>query len=80
MGTHDMETFNYFKKTKVNCALCPREMEMAEFTDFLQVQFFKVQLQPLWFYPKLPATQGRQELLMHQCFKPFFFVTDIEKK
>jgi hypothetical protein len=39
MGTHDMETFNYFKKTKVNCALCPREMEKAEFTDFLQVQF-----------------------------------------
>ncbi len=24
MGTHDMETFNYFKNTKVTCALAPR--------------------------------------------------------
>ena len=37
MGTHDMETYNYFKKTKVNCALCPRDMERLEFTDYLQV-------------------------------------------
>ena len=24
MGTHDMETYNAFKNTKVNCALAPR--------------------------------------------------------
>ena len=24
MGTHDMETFNFFKKTRVTCALAPR--------------------------------------------------------
>ena len=24
MGTHDMETYNYFKSTKVICALAPR--------------------------------------------------------
>lgn len=39
MGTHDMETYNYFKKTKVNCALCPREMKTSEFTDYLQNEF-----------------------------------------
>ena len=39
MGTHDMETFNYFKNTKVNCALAPREISVNEFTDALQNQF-----------------------------------------
>ena len=39
MGTHDMETFNYFKKTKVNCALAPREISINEFTDALQNEF-----------------------------------------
>lgn len=39
MGTHDMETFNFFKPTKVTCALCPRELEVNEFTDFLQNEF-----------------------------------------
>ena len=36
MGTHDMETFNFFKSTKVCCALAPREIAVNEFTDFLQ--------------------------------------------
>jgi hypothetical protein len=39
MGTHDMETYNRFKKTKVNCALAPREISVHEFTDHLQNQF-----------------------------------------
>jgi hypothetical protein len=26
MGTHDMETFNFFKGTRVRCALAPREL------------------------------------------------------
>ncbi len=26
MGTHDMETFNFFKGTRVHCALAPREL------------------------------------------------------
>ena len=39
MGTHDMETYNRFKNTKVHCALAPRELEMNEFTDFLQNEF-----------------------------------------
>ena len=39
MGTHDMETFNYFKATKVCCALAPREIKREEFTDFLQNEF-----------------------------------------
>ena len=39
MGTHDMETFNFFKSTKVCCALAPRELECNEFTDFLQNEF-----------------------------------------
>ncbi len=38
MGTHDMETYNRFKNTNVNCALAPREMERNEFTDYLQVR------------------------------------------
>lgn len=40
MGTHDMETFNYFKKTNVQCALAPRELgNLEELTDVLQNQF-----------------------------------------
>ena len=39
MGTHDMTTYNFFKRTKVNCALAPREMEVAEFTDVINNQF-----------------------------------------
>ena len=39
MGTHDMETFNFFKPTKVHCGLCPRELEVNEFTDLLQNEF-----------------------------------------
>ncbi len=39
MGTHDTETFNHFKNTKVTCALAPREIEVKEFTDVLQNQF-----------------------------------------
>ena len=39
MGTHDMETFNYFRSTQVNCALAPREISVNEFTDVLQNQF-----------------------------------------
>lgn len=39
MGTHDMETYNFFKPTKVCCALAPRELEVNEFTDFLQNEF-----------------------------------------
>ena len=38
-GTHDMETFNRFKSTKVRCALVPRELEVKEFTDVLQTSF-----------------------------------------
>ena len=38
-GTHDMETFNRFKNTKVRCALVPRELEVKEFTDVLQTSF-----------------------------------------
>lgn len=39
MGTHDMETFNRFKNTKVNCALAPREISVNELTDWTQNQF-----------------------------------------
>ena len=39
MGTHDMETFNFFKSTKVHCALAPRELDCKEFTDLLQNEF-----------------------------------------
>lgn len=39
MGTHDMETYNRFKNTKVHCALAPREISVKEFTDFLQNEF-----------------------------------------
>ncbi len=39
MGTHDMETFNFFKPTKVCCALAPRELQCNEFTDILQNEF-----------------------------------------
>merc|ERR1719510_789660 len=36
MGTHDMETYNFFKSSRVNCALAPREISVNEFTDVLQ--------------------------------------------
>ena len=39
MGTHDMETYNFFKNTDVHCALAPREISVKEFTDALQNQF-----------------------------------------
>ena len=49
MGTHDMETYNYFKDSrnydsnnKVFCALAPRELtnvKEKEFTDHLQNTF-----------------------------------------
>jgi len=46
MGTHDMETFKYFKDNRnyrshnqVLCALCPRELDTKELTDVLQSQF-----------------------------------------
>ena len=39
MGTHDMETYNRFKNTNVNCALAPRELDCKEFTDYLQNEF-----------------------------------------
>jgi len=47
MGTHDMETYNYFKdprnydsNNKVYCALAPREIKQSkEFTDTLQNTF-----------------------------------------
>ena len=39
MNTHDMETFNLFKNTKVKCALAPRELERNELTDYLQNEF-----------------------------------------
>ena len=39
MNTHDMETFHYFKNTKVNCALAPRELDCSELTDYLQNEF-----------------------------------------
>ena len=39
MGTHDMETFHFFKTTKVCCALAPRELEVNEFTDLLHNEF-----------------------------------------
>ena len=39
MNTHDMETFNTFKNTKVKCALAPRELERNELTDYLQNEF-----------------------------------------
>eukprot|EP00096_Caligus_rogercresseyi_P009417 TRINITY_DN3199_c1_g2_i1.p1 TRINITY_DN3199_c1_g2~~TRINITY_DN3199_c1_g2_i1.p1 ORF type:complete len:793 (-),score=244.59 TRINITY_DN3199_c1_g2_i1:864-3242(-) len=40
MGTHDMETYNFFKNTKVNCALAPRELgTINELTDVLQNEF-----------------------------------------
>ena len=39
MGTHDMETYNFFKNTRVCCALAPRELEVNEFTDLLQNEF-----------------------------------------
>ena len=38
MGTYDMETVDFFKGTKVNCALVPREMSKHELTDHLQNQ------------------------------------------
>ena len=38
-GTHDMETFNRFKSTKVRCALVPRALDVKEFTDVLQTSF-----------------------------------------
>ena len=39
MGTHDMETYNRFKNTKVTCALAPREISVNELTDWTQNQF-----------------------------------------
>lgn len=39
MGTHDMETYNYFRKTNVMCALCPREMDKSELSDYFQNEF-----------------------------------------
>jgi len=47
MGTHDMETYKYFKDRKnyaqnsnlVLCALTPRELDTKELTDVLQTQF-----------------------------------------
>ena len=39
MGTHDMETYNRFKNTKVKCALAPREISVNELTDYTQNVF-----------------------------------------
>ncbi|XP_023324728.1 phospholipase D alpha 1 [Eurytemora carolleeae] len=46
MGTHDMETYKFFKdpknyqtQNKVICALTPRELDTKELTDSLQNQF-----------------------------------------
>jgi len=40
MGTHDMETYYYFKQTKVTCVIAPRELHgLEELTDHLQNQF-----------------------------------------
>ena len=39
MNTHDMETFNYFKNTKVKCALTPREMSVNELSDIVNLGF-----------------------------------------
>ena len=33
MGTHDMETFNYFRDTPVQCAIVPRETCISELSD-----------------------------------------------
>ena len=41
MGTHDMETYNAFKNTKVNCALAPRYILLG---FFLQHTYLKVVL------------------------------------
>jgi len=38
MGTHDMETFNFFKGTSVECALVSREVGVGELTDVLNNQ------------------------------------------
>ncbi len=39
MGTHDDATQAFFKNSKVNCALVPRELQRNEFTDYLQNEF-----------------------------------------
>jgi len=40
MGTHDMDTYYYFKDTKVTCVIAPRELgDVKELTDVLQNQF-----------------------------------------
>ena len=39
MGTHDMETYNRFKNTRVKCALAPREISVNELTDYTQNVF-----------------------------------------
>ena len=39
MKTHDMETYNRFNNTQVNCALAPREIEVNELTDWTQNKF-----------------------------------------
>lgn len=38
-ATHDDETREYFRNTKVHCAMVPRRMDTSEFTDVLQNQF-----------------------------------------
>jgi hypothetical protein len=39
MGTHDMETFNFFKGTRVHCALAPRELVRPEKFILLKMHF-----------------------------------------
>ncbi len=39
MGTHDDETRDFFRDTRVNCGLIPREIATKELTDVLQNQF-----------------------------------------
>ncbi len=39
MGTHDDETRDFFRNTKVHCGLIPREIATRELTDHLQNQF-----------------------------------------
>jgi len=38
MGTHDVETFNFFKGTSVECCLVSREVGVGELTDVLNNQ------------------------------------------
>ena len=39
MGNNDEATFKYFKSTKVNCVLTPRNMSVNDFTDIYNNQF-----------------------------------------